>query len=110
MTRIYPRPKFETAIKSPNEHVTESLTLWLQDRKKSHVKSMQAVVVAEKEMYDEANKEPWEVKFGKMTNEHVDQLRFIFRTVEARIDFVPAGESDVEKIQSTFKEALVQLD
>ena len=48
-------------------------------------------------------KNPWEVKLGKMTNEHVDQLRFIFRTVVARIDFFGVGESDVEKIQSTFK-------
>lgn len=77
--------ELEHAIRPPKEHPTEPLMLWLQERKKSHVKSMQAVVVAEEgEMYDVANKAPWEIKLAKMTNEHVEHLRFIFRTVMAR--------------------------
>ena len=51
-----------------------------------------------------------EVKLAKMTNEHVDQLRFIFRTVMARIDFVPkATESKNEKIEPTFQEAIIEF-
>lgn len=103
--------ELETEIKQPNDHVTEKVLVWLQERKKSFVKSMQAVVFAEGgEMYDEANRKPWEVKLGKMTNEHVDQLRFIFRTVMARINFVPTREPHIESIQSTFKEAIVEYE
>lgn len=98
-------------ITAAKEHSTESLMLWLQERKKSHVRSMQAVVIAEEgEMYDEANKEPWEGKLSKMTNEHVEYLRFIFRTVMARIDTVRTKAEDVEIIQPTYKEAIVKLE
>lgn len=99
-------------ITPPNERATKSLMMWLRLRKTCLVKSMHAVVVAEKgEMYDEANKEPWEVKFWGMPYEHVDQLRFIFRTVMARIDFVPRLESiyEKEKIQPTNHEAIIEM-
>lgn len=102
--------ELENAIKTtPSEHPMESLMLWLQERKKAHVKSMHAVVVAEEgEMYDQANQEPWEVKVAKMTNENVEHTRFIFRTVMARIDIVPPTSSDDEKIQPSFSEVIVQ--
>ena len=102
--------ELETLIKASNEHQNEPLKEWLQDRKKSHVKSMQAVVVAEEgEMYDLANRQAWEVK---MTKGQVDHLRFIFRTVMARIDIAPAaaGEWDAGKVQPICKEATVQVD
>lgn len=96
------------AIKLASEHQTESLIQWVQCRKKSHIGSMHAVVVAEEgELYDAANKEPWEVKLAKMTNEHVDYLRFIFRTVMARIDVVPAKDWNKEKITPTSRECIV---
>ena len=101
--------ELETAIKPLNDHVIEKVMMWLQERKKFLVKSMQAVVVAERgEMYDEASKRPWEVKLGKMTIEHVDQLRFIFRTVMARIDLDLMGKPHIEEVQSTFDTAIVQ--
>lgn len=104
--------ELEREIKAHNEYPTEltkSLLLWLQERKRTLVMSMYAVVVAEKgEMYDEANKEPWGLKLVKMTNEDVEYLRFIFRTVMARIDLVPAGKLDVDQIQPNYKEAIVQ--
>lgn len=101
--------ELEDAIKTSNEHPTDSLMLWLQERKKSHVKSMHAVVVAkEGEMYEKANNEPWEMKLAKMTDENVEHLRFIFRTVMARIDIVPPKISDEEKIQPTYREVIVQ--
>ena len=103
--------ELETAIKQLNDDVTEKVMMWLQERKKSFVKSMQAVVTAERgEFYDKANRKPWEVKLGKMTSEHVDQLRFIFRTVMARIDFDPMGKSPIEEIQSTLEAVIIQYE
>lgn len=100
--------ELEKAVELPNEHITEALITWLRERKRSLVKSMQAVVVAEKgDMYDEATTEPWEVKLAEMTNEHVDRLRFIFSTVMARIDFVAKTESRDEEIQPTFHEVII---
>lgn len=101
--------ELENAIKAAKEHLTDPLMLWLQERKRSLVKSMQAVVVAEQgELYDAANKEPWQVKLSKMTNEHIDHLSFIFRTVMARIDAVATKADDVEIIRPTYKEAIVR--
>ena len=98
--------ELEAAIKASTEHQNEPLKQWLQDRKKSHVKSMQAVVVAEEgEMYDLANRQAWEMK---MTNGQVDHLRFIFRTVMARIDIAP--EWDVGKVQPTCDVSVVQVN
>lgn len=104
--------ELEKAIKQPYDHVAEKVMVWLQERKKSFVKSMKALVFREGgEVYDEANRKPWEVKLGKMTNEHVDQLRFIFRTVMARVNWVHTREEPhKEKIQSTFEEAIVQYE
>ncbi|CAD6590177.1 MAG: hypothetical protein ASARMPRED_004602 [Alectoria sarmentosa] len=101
--------ELENAIKPPNEHPADSLMLWLQERKRSLVKSMLAVVIAEEgEMYDEANRDPWEVKLVRMTDEHVEFLRFIFRTVMARIDIVPAENPNDEKIKPMYKEVVLQ--
>ncbi|KAF6224618.1 hypothetical protein HO173_012961 [Letharia columbiana] len=103
--------ELEKAIESPNEHPTQPLLLWLYERKRSLVKAMQAVVVAEEgEMYDLANKEPWKAKLADMTSEHVEHLRFIFRTVMARIDIVLGDKANVksEKIQPTPRVAIVQ--
>ena len=81
--------ELETAIKPPTERLTELLMSWLQERKRSLFRSMKAVVVAEEgELYDNTNKELWNVKLGKMTDEQVEHLRFIFRCVMDRVDAV----------------------
>lgn len=81
--------ELDTAIRPPRERLTELLMSWLQERKKSLVKSMEAVVVVEEgELYDDTDREPWNMKIGKMTDEQVENLRFIFRRVTDRIDAV----------------------
>ena len=96
--------ELEIAIKMTEHHPTEPLLLWLRERKKSYVKSMQAVVVAEEgEMYDEASKQLWEVKLSEMTDKQVDRLRVIFRTARARISLVVEGEEEIEKVEPDLK-------
>ena len=81
--------ELETAIKPPKERLMELLMSWLQERKRSLFRSMKAVVVAEEgELYNDTNRELWNVKLGKMTDEQVEHLRFTFRCVMDRIDTV----------------------
>ena len=85
--------ELETAIKPPKEKLTELLMSWLQGRKRSLVSSMEAVVIAEEgELYDDTNRERWNVKLGKMTDEQVEHLRFMFRCVMDRVDAVRVEE------------------
>lgn len=88
----------------------KKVMLWLQDRRKNHITSMQAVVITEEgELYDLANHlETWNVKLEEVTNDYVDYLRFIFRMVMARIDIFAVGHWVDERIQPAYKEAYVQ--
>ena len=96
--------ELETVIKPPKERLTELLMSWLQERKKSLVKSMEVVVVAEEgEMYDDTNREPWNMKIAKMTDEQVENLRLVFRRVMARIDAGPEGILQSEEIRSSYQ-------
>ena len=96
--------ELETAIKPPKERLTELLMSWLQERKRSLVRSMEAVVVAEEgEFYNDTNREPWNMKSGEMTDGQVEHLRFIFRCVMDRIDAVRVEELDWERIDPSFR-------
>ena len=98
--------ELERAIKPPTERLTELLMSWLQERKRSLLGSMDAVVcraiesavsrlrepvvpAEERKMYDDTiREEAYNVKSGKMTDEQVEYLRFDFRCVMNRVDGV----------------------
>ena len=91
--------ELEKAIKPPTEKLTELLMSWLQERKKSLLMSMEAVVLAEEgELYDDTNRKLCNMKVGKMTDEQVEHLRFIFRCVMDRVDVLRVEERDGEGI------------
>ena len=103
--------ELETLIKPPKEKLTELLMSWLQERKRSLVRSMEVVVIVEEgELYDDSDRWLWNAKPGEMIDEQVEHLRLMFRCVMDRVDAIQVEKRNWKGITERYMAKTVVIE